>query len=356
MNSSSSQIINTVSHNVIQNSKYIISFDIGIKHLCFCILKTEPRLDIVDWNIINLMEDPEQLLMNILPPCHACSRKSVYKKKNQYFCNQHAKKSNWILPHRQFSKGSLQKKTKADLITFCHLYFYFIDHSTKQPLSILSKTDLVDSAYKYFQDKMLEPAILVSSKDGDGNGDGNGNGTTKKTNVHAGNMDLIQLGRNMKKHLDKIPFVVFDLIGYVIIENQISTIATRMKTIQGMLTQYFIMRSRENVEIEYISSQNKLKYFSKCNLLSHETSIIESIKTEPQQIVDISNNNIITTNKKNKYKENKKNGILYCSHLLNKYNYLEKDWLWTMKMTKKDDYADSFLQGVWFLQKKRFIL
>ena len=338
-----------ISPTVIHNSKYIISFDIGIKHLCFCILKTEPRLDIVDWNIINLMEDPQQQLMNILPPCHACSRKSVYKKKNQYFCKQHAKKTNWILPHRQFSKGSLRKKTKADLITFCHLHLYFIDHTTKQPLSNLPKTDLVDSADKFFQDKMLEPASLESGDDQN----------AKKSNIHAGNMDLIQLGRNMKKHLDKIPIVIFDLIGYVIIENQISTIATRMKTIQGMLTQYFIMRSTENVEIEYISSQNKLKYFSKCNIipLSIETEPDNTIDfTTTQQTITTTQQTITTTDKKNKYKENKKNGILYCSQLLNKYSYLEKDWLWTMKMTKKDDYADSFLQGFWFLQKKRFVL
>jgi len=59
----SSEPVNYISPTV--NSKYIISFDIGIKHLCYCILKTEPRLDIVDWNIINLMEDPQQQLMNI---------------------------------------------------------------------------------------------------------------------------------------------------------------------------------------------------------------------------------------------------------------------------------------------------
>ena len=48
-------------------------------------------------------------------------------------------------------------------------------------------------------------------------------------------------------------------IDYVLIENQISTIATRMKTLQGMITQYFIMRDVEN--IEFVSSTNKLKPF-----------------------------------------------------------------------------------------------
>ena len=35
---------------------------------------------------------------------------------------------------------------------------------------------------------------------------------------------------------------------HVIIENQISPIANRMKTIQGMITQYFIMKNIYNVE------------------------------------------------------------------------------------------------------------
>ena len=48
-------------------------------------------------------------------------------------------------------------------------------------------------------------------------------------------------------------------IDCVLIENQISKIASTMKTIQGMITQYFVMSHVEN--IHYISSYNKLKMF-----------------------------------------------------------------------------------------------
>ena len=47
-------------------------------------------------------------------------------------------------------------------------------------------------------------------------------------------------------------------IDRVIIENQISPIANRMKTVQGMLSQYFLM-SNDKLDIEFISSINKLK-------------------------------------------------------------------------------------------------
>ena len=52
----------------------------------------------------------------------------------------------------------------------------------------------------------------------------------------------------------------FTDITHVVIENQLSPIANRMKTIQGMLAQYFIMID-ENIDIQFISSSNKLKQF-----------------------------------------------------------------------------------------------
>ena len=41
--------------------------------------------------------------------------------------------------------------------------------------------------------------------------------------------------------MNKLPDI--ESITHVFIENQISPIANRMKTIQGMLAQYFIMKS-----------------------------------------------------------------------------------------------------------------
>ena len=51
----------------------------------------------------------------------------------------------------------------------------------------------------------------------------------------------------------------------VIIENQISPIATRMKTVQGMVTQYFLMRGISPDCISYISATNKLKAWTSIN-------------------------------------------------------------------------------------------
>ena len=92
----------------------------------------------------------------------------------------------------------------------------------------------------------------------------------------------------MKEKMNLIPLI--DNIHFVIIENQISPIANRMKTIQGMLAQFFIMKN-DDIHIEFVSSSNKLKQF---NDLKCQNEFIE----------------------KNSYKENKKDGIHYCKLIL----------------------------------------
>ena len=77
----------------------------------------------------------------------------------------------------------------------------------------------------------------------------------------ASEIDLIDIGKNMKIELDKFNF---NEIEHIVIENQLSPLASRMKTIQGMLAQYFIMKY-EGKEIHFVSSANKLKQFEDKN-------------------------------------------------------------------------------------------
>jgi hypothetical protein len=96
-----------------------------------------------------------------------------------------------------------------------------------------------------------------------------------------------------------------------------------MKTIQGMIVQYFIMSNIVVGNIEFISAINKLKDFANAN-----------------------------NNEKTKYSDRKKLGITTTLELLsNDYRFIDKkDYFMTHK--KKDDLADSFLQGLWFVNNK----
>jgi hypothetical protein len=127
----------------------------------------------------------------------------------------------------------------------------------------------------------------------------------------------IKIVEEFDKRLD------FSNITHIVIENQISPIANRMKTLQGMLAQYFIMRDKHN--ISFISSANKLK------VLNNASSIIEKKDTT--------------------YTERKKEGVNKVKEILEKDN---ANWLNTfLNHKKKDDLADAFLQGIWVLSTKK---
>jgi hypothetical protein len=168
---------------------------------------------------------------------------------------------------------------------------------------------------------------------------------TKKTKVnytYAHDLDMITYGRNLMKHMDTILYPAPaasalsspasalsspPLVDMMIIENQISTIATRMKTLQGMITQYFIMKNVP--QIEFISASCKLKLFT-------------------DSMLDVSKYVDATT-----YGDRKKAGITICRALGEmtlpppaSTNYAT--WMPMFeKHKKKDDLADCFLQCLW---------
>jgi hypothetical protein len=117
-------------------------------------------------------------------------------------------------------------------------------------------------------------------------------------------------------------------ITHVIIENQISPIANRMKTVQGMLAQYFIMRV-PGCQIEFISSANKLKAFIP--------------KKEQEE-------------KSGVYSQHKRDGVYYTSQVLQQNAFISCWQEHVNSSKKKDDLADAFLQGIWYLSNRKIII
>ena len=156
---------------------------------------------------------------------------------------------------------------------------------------------------------------------------GGGAATTpfKKPNyTYAHDLDLITYGRNLMKHLDILLSSIDGKIDMMIVENQISTLASRMKTLQGMITQYFIMK--DVPEIEFISASCKLKLFTDSSL-------------DISSFVDAST-----------YSDRKKSGISICRSLGTGTGSSAPYATWMPmfeKHKKKDDLADCFLQGLW---------
>lgn len=125
-------------------------------------------------------------------------------------------------------------------------------------------------------------------------------------NEKANSVNLIEIGKRMCNYFHDI-FTPYD-INTVIIENQIGQNAIRMKTLQGMITMYFIQQGC--ADIHHWSACHKLKDY------------------------DIP--------KKTTYAERKKLSIQICASII-KTDYIAWDDFY-LAHKKKDDLADCFLQ------------
>ena len=133
----------------------------------------------------------------------------------------------------------------------------------------------------------------------------------------ANEISMIDIGIAIKNEFDKLPLMMS--ADKIIIENQISPIANRMKTIQGMIAQYFIMNNKNN--ISFISASNKLKAY-----------------TKPLEDGEDKSN----------YLDRKKASTNITLTLMENEIYSEFKQFFT-NHKKKDDLADAFLQGISFI-------
>ena len=325
----------------------IISFDIGIKNMAYCILSDQ--LIILDWNVLNLMdEEVADTRCNwIIPPktkktkdppspIRHCGKLAKYQKNPDCFCEKHAKSGPFLIPTKQMSTSSLKKMKMEELLSFGHSNNVFENQDNLLKSKIAKKAELLDKMVAFFKEKCYEPII-------------------KKKAVGAGDVDLVKIGRNMKIALNQV-LETHQNISHVVIENQISPIANRMKTIQGMLAQYFIM-THDTINIDFVSSGNKLKQFG----LSKKLQVQEQDKSSPVLENTLTTDSTIDTNSpcvnvvvNKNYKQNKTDGIKYCSQILDKNTQLHS-WKDLMNTKKKDDLADCFLQGLWYLKNKNII-
>jgi len=312
----------------------LISFDIGIKNMAYCIfcIDASNNVSISDWNVLNLMDieepEPKCSCKNIpkskKAPATNCTSNAKYHKNNLYYCEKHAKSSPFLIPKKSLN---LKKMKVDELIKLgnSHLLFMDVENITKT----LKKGEIIDKIDEFLKKQSLEPIV-------------------KKKSKTANDTDLIKIGKNMKNSLNHVLEPVD--ITNVIIENQISPIANRMKTIQGMLAQYFIIRD-ENIVIDFVSSSNKLKQF---DIKKNKTN--ENILENTMKPVEKTTENSLEKNIKiPDYKKHKMDGVSYCSRILLKNEFLTQ-WCGSLATKKKDDLADCFLQGLWYLKQKNIII
>ena len=257
-----------------------ISIDVGIKNLAICLIKKcGTEYEIIAWDVIDICDtESKKICQN-----KKCSKFAKYIKDDKYFCKTHAKYEKLRIPTKEQNIKYIKKMKIKQVQEYC----------IKSELDITNcklKQQYIDVITDHINDTFFD---VIQEK-------------------NANNMTLIELGKNMMSQFDTL-FQEYK-IDVVLIENQISPIANRMKTVQGMIAQYFIMRDVDN--IEFISAANKLKGY------------IEGKTT---------------------YGERKKLSIEIVKKQLAENIKLSK-WIDIFNThKKKDDLADSFLQGLWYL-------
>jgi hypothetical protein len=280
----------------------ILSIDVGIKNLAFCLFEktpTENQFKVSKWDVINLSQE-ETLKCGFTEKNILCNKPAKFKKDDKCYCVKHSKKQEYQIPSAE-QKPSFISKQKIS-----KLYEIADNHGIKYEPKI-KKVDLVNLINENIQKTYFE---TIESK-------------------KASEVDLFNIGVNIKNKFNETFKDEAQLgytyplgkIDYVIIENQIGPLAIRMKTIQGMIVQYFIM-SHLNVEhIEFISASNKLK---DCDIKDKE-----------------------------KYSDRKKIGIAKCLEILTSDFRFNEHINYFNSHKKKDDLSDSFLQGLWFINNKK---
>jgi hypothetical protein len=312
----------------------IISIDVGIKNLAFCLFSVEEdKYQIEDWGVVDLSQKTEtqktctcwnekKIKKSISK--EKCKYQAKWKKNNVYYCAKHAKHSGFLIPTNDYKTSFINKQNMNSLRkildklngneqqnneenkneenkneenkneekkrSFILTSFNPISNNSGVFPS-LKKADLISVILSTIETKCLQPI----------------------EEVNASKMDLVTIGRNMKIKFDSI--FCQKKIDKVIIENQISPIANRMKTIQGMISQYFIMISEHPIEIDFVNSTNKLKL------------------GEFQSNTD--------------YKERKQQSVSLVKKMV------DSSWLdFFNEHNKKDDLADCYLQGIWYIKNK----
>ena len=251
----------------------VVSFDVGIRNLSYCVLEGTSRKDvkILDWNIIDVLGEKAGVGA---ARCHKCSTAARYEHASDgtFACSRHTPKKKEAV-----TKTVLNKKPVEDLRS----------EITKVGLQteVTKKADLVKLLYNHYKQN-----------------------TWKKCVASASSGSVMDLAPAMIECLDA-RMSSWKGADLVVIENQPER---RMYAVQSMLQMYFCMKS---LKCSGISATHKLS-------------------------------NIVTVDDVvGSYKGRKKTGIVHAYALVPKENQAHFD-----KHKKKDDLADSFLQGLWAME------
>jgi hypothetical protein len=301
-------------------AKTILSFDVGIVNLAYCIIskKEDNKFDILKWDIINIdmnkivcSHKGKKVKVNSKTnTIDICGKNAKYASYNEHICSAH-----YTAYMKNFNKSfdnnhpivkiNLEDGIKCS-VNKCKCFTEYSHNNTYYCTNHYMK---------------LKKEYIA-------------NNTPKKIKSQNSNYKSIN---NLSNHLfNKLDELKNDFlqVDEVLIENQPSLINPTMKTISALLYSYFTIRGKIDREINnskitsvyFISPQNKLKI--------NKDTTDKALNKE---------NNL---KKREEYILTKDLGKKYCRSLVE----YEKKYIEILDSHKKsDDLCDSFLQGFYYL-------
>ena len=290
----------------------IISWDIGIKNLAYCILEisenTNNSFEILEWDKINLLESNKTCHGFISENNLKCENKCEYEYKlydnTYYFCALHKNQYIKILEKQE----KLLNNTEQNLECFCE---NVIKKNgivcNKQSIINYNNCNYCQTHYNSLKKKFNRNIVKITQ--------------------NANKTPIEEIKFNLIKKLDNLPNILD--IDKVLIENQPALKNPKMKAIADTLYTWFLIRGIIDKSIIknilYISPSNKLK-INKDNTLT----ILSNSKNDVE-----------------KYKLTKELAIQYCHQIISdndKYKNIFNSF------KKKDDLADALLQGLYYIK------
>ncbi len=289
----------------------VLSWDVGIINLAYCLIdfENENKWKILDWGIINLT-DRDKI------KCNICKKNPTFFQKinneTKYYCKVHAKKVNQTGPNFE----ELFKENENNSVNKKCVCLVKNNPCIKKVKYIYNNNFYCNTHAKSEYKKIVNSYKLKK--------------ISKKS---VGSMTIDVLRIKLISELEKKSNLLD--VDSVLIENQPTLRNPKMKAISSTIYDYYLIRgifdkerTKSNITlVKYMSPSNKLK-------LAEEGDTQKLIKMKGDQAKT--------------YKLTKSLGIKYCRKMIEKYdnwiNYFEG-------VKKKDDLADCFLQGMYYLCK-----
>jgi len=155
----------------------VLSIDVGIKNLAFCLfekLDDNEQFKIIKWDVVNISEK-ESLKCCFTDKKIVCNKPAKFKKEASCFCLKHSKKQPFSIPSSEQKPSFISKQKIQTLYEIADSHEIKYDHKIK-------KLDLINKINEHISKTYFN---LVET-------------------TNASDVNLFDIGKNIKLHFDKL--------------------------------------------------------------------------------------------------------------------------------------------------------